>query len=210
MRLVVASGKGGTGKTTVALGLAMVADRATLVDCDVEEPDGHLFLGGRGELVEEVTLPVARVDEAACTHCGDCARACQYGALAVLADQVMVVDEQCHGCGVCSLVCPEDAVSEERRRIGEVRRLERGALTLFTGLLVKRARTTTVRTAKIINMGFVVLALYVGLTYAGLWGSVLGAVAISSGSLAEAFWLYWRSRSVIRLLGASAPLERPT
>ena len=81
---------------------------------------------------------------------------------------------------------------------------------LFTGLLVKRARTTAVRTAKIINMGFVVLALYVGLTYAGLWGSVLGAVAISSGSLAEAFWLYWRSRPVTRLLGASAPLERTT
>ena len=81
---------------------------------------------------------------------------------------------------------------------------------LFTGLLVKRARTTTLRTAKIVNMGFVGLALYLGLAYAGLWGSVLGAVAISAGSLAEAVWLYWRSRPVIKLVGTSGPVETTT
>jgi MinD superfamily P-loop ATPase len=135
LRIAVASGKGGTGKTTVALGLAMVAERATLVDCDVEEPDAHLFLGGRGGPVEEVTIPVARVDEEGCTLCGECGRACVFGAIAVLKDQVMVVDDMCHGCGVCGLVCPEDAIHEERRRIGEVYLRESGGLRLYTGVL---------------------------------------------------------------------------
>jgi MinD superfamily P-loop ATPase len=134
-RIVVASGKGGTGKTTVALGLALVADDAVLVDCDVEEPDDHLFLGGPGELLEEVTIPVARVDEDACTYCGECARACAFGAMAVLKDQVMIVDDMCHGCGVCGLVCPEGAVHEERRRIGEVYKARTRGLSLLTGFL---------------------------------------------------------------------------
>jgi MinD superfamily P-loop ATPase len=135
MRLAIASGKGGTGKTTVALGMALVAETATLLDCDVEEPDDHLFLGGRGDLVEEVMIPVARVDEDRCTHCGDCARACVFGALAVLKEEVMVVDMQCHGCGVCGLVCPEDAISEEGRRIGEITLRERDGLSLYSGFL---------------------------------------------------------------------------
>jgi len=135
LRIAVASGKGGTGKTTVALGLAMVAEAVTLVDCDVEEPDDHIFLGGRGDLVEEVTIPVVRVDETACTLCGECARVCAYGAIAVLKDQVMVVDEMCHGCGACGIVCPVDAIFEERRRIGEVWLRERGGIHLYTGFL---------------------------------------------------------------------------
>ena len=135
MRIAVASGKGGTGKTTVALGLAMVAEAVTLVDCDVEEPDDHIFLGGRGDLVEEVTIPVVRVDETVCTLCGECARVCAYGAIAVLKDQVMVVDEMCHGCGACGIVCPVDAIFEERRRIGEVTLRERGGIHLYTGFL---------------------------------------------------------------------------
>jgi Na+-driven multidrug efflux pump len=78
---------------------------------------------------------------------------------------------------------------------------------LFTGLLVRQGRTTSVRTAKVINMSFVALALYVGLAHGGLWGSVLGAIAISLGSVAEAIWLYWRSRSVITLAETTGPLE---
>jgi MinD superfamily P-loop ATPase len=113
----------------------MVAEAVTLVDCDVEEPDDHLFLGGRGDLVEEVTIPVVRVDDTACTLCGECARVCAYGAIAVLKDRVMVVDEMCHGCGACGIVCPVDAISEEPRRIGDVTLGERGGIRLYTGFL---------------------------------------------------------------------------
>ena len=94
MRIAVASGKGGTGKTTIALGLALVSEDVTLVDCDVEEPDDHLFLDGPGELVEEVEIPVARVDEDVCTHCGECARQCPLGALAVLKDLKIDVSQR--------------------------------------------------------------------------------------------------------------------
>lgn len=135
MRVVVASGKGGTGKTTVAVNLALSGAGALLLDCDVEEPDGHLFVGGEGELVEDVTLPVARVDKYACTLCGECARACQYNAIAVLPEHVMVFDQLCHGCGVCSIVCPEDAIFEEPRRIGELRRGNGGSVDMMWGVL---------------------------------------------------------------------------
>lgn len=139
MRVVVASGKGGTGKTTVALGLASAAaaagDGVSLVDCDVEEPDCHLFLGDGGELVEEVAIPVARVVEADCTLCGECARVCSYKAIAVLPRSVMVFDQLCHGCGACSIACAEDAIAELPRRIGELRRLERGGIRLMWGSL---------------------------------------------------------------------------
>lgn len=136
MRIVVASGKGGTGKTTVALGLAIAAGKdVILLDCDVEEPDCHIFLGDGGHLIEEVTIPVARVDEGKCTHEGLCARTCQYHAIAVLPNETMVFDELCHGCGACQIVCPEGAITEEERRIGELRRLDHRGIRLMWGLL---------------------------------------------------------------------------
>jgi MinD superfamily P-loop ATPase len=135
VRIVVASGKGGTGKTIISLGLALASDGVTLLDCDVEEPDCHLFMEDGGDLVEEVTIPVVRINEGRCTHEGLCARTCQYHALAVLPNETLVFDELCHGCGACVIVCPEEAISEERRRIGELRRLDHGNLRLVWGLL---------------------------------------------------------------------------
>ncbi len=136
MRIDVASGKGGTGKTTVALGLAMAAGEGVqLLDCDVEEPDCHLFMGDEGGLVEVVTIPVVRVDEGRCTHDGLCARACQFHAIVALPQETMVFDDLCHGCGACVLVCPEDAISEIKRRIGEIRRLDQRSVRLMWGLL---------------------------------------------------------------------------
>ncbi len=119
MVISVASGKGGTGKTTVAVGLAIVAGRAQLLDCDVEEPNAHLFLHHATER-SPVTMLVPEVDAQRCTHCGRCAEACQFHAIAVMAKQVLIFPELCHGCGACALACPEEAIREVPREVGVV------------------------------------------------------------------------------------------
>lgn len=137
MILAVASGKGGTGKTTVAANLARVAGAGTtLLDCDVEEPNAHLFLKGApcGE-PETVTLPVPEVDEVLCDGCGECGRFCAYKALAVLGRRVLVFPELCHGCGGCMRVCPRAAIREVPRRIGVVETLRADGVTLVQGRL---------------------------------------------------------------------------
>jgi MinD superfamily P-loop ATPase len=122
MVVAVASGKGGTGKTLVStsLALAMSDKPVQLIDCDVEEPNSHIFLKPRIEQTEKVCTPIPVINEAACTHCGECARACQFNALAVLQKQVMVFENLCHGCGACMLACPEDAISEKEREVGVI------------------------------------------------------------------------------------------
>ncbi len=123
MRITIASGKGGTGKTLVAVSLALtLADRARvqLLDCDVEEPNDHLFLTPAFERSEAATIPVPIVDESRCTHCGRCAEVCVYHALAVLPSEVLPFHQLCHGCGACGYLCPEKAIHEEPRRIGRI------------------------------------------------------------------------------------------
>lgn len=120
MVVAVASGKGGTGKTTVATSLARALNSGPvqLLDCDVEEPNSHIFLKPRIEKTEPVYTPVPVIDESKCTHCGKCAKVCQFNSLAVLRDQVMVFQNLCHGCGACMLACPENAISEGKREVG--------------------------------------------------------------------------------------------
>jgi len=123
MILSVASGKGGTGKTLVATSLALsVKDRGNLsfLDCDVEEPNAHLFLKPDFRSQETVSISVPSVIEDICTHCGKCAEVCAYNCLAVLKDRVMVFPELCHGCGACSYLCPEKAITEAGRPVGQV------------------------------------------------------------------------------------------
>ncbi len=124
MRIAIASGKGGTGKTTVATSLALsLAEGAAVspplyLDCDVEGPNGHLFLRPKLERRRDVTIQIPRVDAEKCTACGKCAEVCQYHAIVALGKQTLVFDQLCHGCGSCTLVCPEGAISEEPHAIG--------------------------------------------------------------------------------------------
>lgn len=138
MIVSVASGKGGTGKTTVAVSLALAvqADRSVqFLDCDVEEPNAHFFLKPEIEESEEIRTPVPEIDESLCTHCGRCAEVCAYNALAVLKDDVLVFSELCHGCGACSLLCPESAIKETGKRIGVVESGRAGDLRFAHGRL---------------------------------------------------------------------------
>jgi MinD superfamily P-loop ATPase len=123
MIISVASGKGGTGKTLVATSLALSlkdSHKVTLLDCDVEEPNAHVFLKPAISGSEPVTIPVPKVDEKKCTYCGKCAEVCAYNAIAVLGEHVLTFPQLCHGCGACSYLCPEAAISEEPRATGVV------------------------------------------------------------------------------------------
>jgi MinD superfamily P-loop ATPase len=125
MRLAVASGKGGTGKTLVATNLALTcaaASETTLIDCDVEAPNAHLFLKPEITSHEEVSKQIPVIDESRCTECGACTAACEFKALAFMAGRALVFEELCHGCGRCGLVCPEDAISERAHPLGIIER----------------------------------------------------------------------------------------
>lgn len=135
MRLAVASGKGGTGKTTVAVNLALSAGAMQLIDCDVEAPNAAIFLGVEPREIEEVTQQVPVVDADGCDGCGECARFCRYNALAALTDDVLVFPELCRGCGGCALVCPRDAITYDQRRLGAIESAASGEITFYRGLL---------------------------------------------------------------------------
>jgi MinD superfamily P-loop ATPase len=135
LKIAVASGKGGTGKTTVAVSLALCSHEAQLIDCDVEEPNAHLLLRPRCVKEEQVEILVPRIREELCNYCGDCARFCQYKALFVVGETAMVFPQLCHSCGGCALVCERGAIVEEPRRIGRVLRGRSGDLELVYGEL---------------------------------------------------------------------------
>ncbi len=138
-KIAVASGKGGTGKTTVATNLAYVASRngrsVVYLDCDVEEPNGHLFLKPEISQRTPVGNLIPEVDEEKCTHCGECGEICQYSAIVCLGQKVLVYPELCHACGGCSLVCPTDAITEVPREIGVLEAGHAGPIHFVHGLL---------------------------------------------------------------------------
>jgi len=120
MIISVASGKGGTGKTTVACNLARSIKNVQLLDCDVEEPNAHILLHPKIQEIEPVKVLIPKVQEEKCTHCGVCANFCEYNALFVSKEKVLFFSELCHSCGGCSLVCPSNAITEVEREIGKV------------------------------------------------------------------------------------------
>lgn len=121
MIISIASGKGGTGKTTVATNLCASLDgELTLLDCDVEEPNAHLFLKPVITHTDKVNAPVPQVDESRCTYCKQCMDICRYGAIAVAGKKVITFPELCHSCGGCAVVCPEKCIVEVDRSIGVV------------------------------------------------------------------------------------------
>jgi MinD superfamily P-loop ATPase len=136
MILAIASGKGGTGKTTVSVNLARVfGPGVRLLDCDVEEPNDHLFLKGTPRGEETVTIPVPQVDGSLCDGCGECGRFCEYHAIVSFGTIPLVFPEMCHGCGGCAKVCPKKAIQEVGKRIGVVETIQAENITLIQGRL---------------------------------------------------------------------------
>ena len=136
MIISIASGKGGTGKTTVATNLAVsLGGGVQLLDCDVEEPNAHLFIHPVFEKTELVSAAVPEVDETKCNLCGKCGEICQFKAIIVIGKTVLPFQELCHSCGGCMEVCPEHAIREGERVLGEIEFGHRNGLEFIHGRL---------------------------------------------------------------------------
>jgi MinD superfamily P-loop ATPase len=136
MIISIASGKGGTGKTTVATNLAVaIGADVQLLDCDVEEPNAHLFIKPAFNKTEIVYTPIPEVDKEKCNLCGKCGEICQYRAIVAVGKVVLTFPELCHSCGGCKEVCPEGAITEIGRELGVIQEGRRNGLKFFHGRL---------------------------------------------------------------------------
>ena len=136
MIISIASGKGGTGKTTVATNLAVSLKSDVLIlDCDVEEPNSHLFIQPVIEKIKTITTPVPEVDMEKCSLCGKCEEICQFKAIVVAGDIVLPFHELCHSCGGCVQVCSEKAITETNRSLGVIEQGHKNGLEFVHGRL---------------------------------------------------------------------------
>ncbi len=136
MIISVASGKGGTGKTTVATNLALSIEKnVQLIDCDVEQPNAHLFIQPVFDFHESVTTPVPAIHMDQCSRCGKCVDICEFNAITLVAETVLVFEELCHSCGGCAAVCPENAIVEKGRELGVLEKGHRNGIEFIHGRL---------------------------------------------------------------------------
>ena len=135
MILSVASGKGGTGKTSVAVNMALSLGNVQLIDCDAEEPNVYLFIKTKICQTKAIEVSVPIVNEKLCNCCGKCADFCQYNALFVGSNEVLVFADLCHSCGGCALVCPAEAINEVKYRIGTLKQGATETMELVYGEL---------------------------------------------------------------------------
>lgn len=135
MKIAVLSGKGGTGKTLVSVNLAAAAKESIYIDCDVEEPNGHLFFKPEDVTEDEITVKIPIVNEQLCNGCRKCVDFCKFNALAYINGKLKIFDEVCHSCGGCVLLCPVKALSEKDKVIGKVQKGASDDVTVNTGIL---------------------------------------------------------------------------
>ncbi len=135
MKIAVLSGKGGTGKTLVSVNLAAATKTSTYIDCDVEEPNGYLFLKPENIREEEVYIQIPKVNGNLCSGCRKCVDFCKFNALAYIKDKLIIFEDICHSCGGCILLCPEKALAEKGKVIGRIQKGTSGHVTVYTGIL---------------------------------------------------------------------------
>lgn len=135
IKIAVLSGKGGTGKTLISVNLASVAEKAVYIDCDVDEPNGHLFFKPKNVNSEKIAIKMPLVSEDLCNGCRKCVDFCKFNALAFIKNRPYVFEDVCHSCGACLLVCPEKALTEKEKIIGEIKNGISGNVTVNTGIL---------------------------------------------------------------------------
>lgn len=135
MRIAVLSGKGGTGKTLISVNLAAAAKTSTYIDCDVEEPNGHLFFKPEDVQEEETSVKIPIVNNELCNGCRKCVDFCNFNALAYVKDRLIIFEEICHSCGGCVILCPEKALTEKEKVIGRVQKGTSEQVTIHTGIL---------------------------------------------------------------------------
>lgn len=162
--IAVASGKGGTGKTTIATNLARVVcasgRKVQYLDCDVEEPNGHIFLKPKISSDRQVSVDVPEVDMEKCTACGKCGQLCQYNAIVCVKESVLTFEQLCHSCGGCRLICPASAIRLKSLKVGDIQFGEAGGIDFVDGRLhVGYVRTPTIikQVKKNIKEGYVAI-----------------------------------------------------